>query len=227
MTTMDGTAQAEKTQLKIDFVSDISCPWCAVGLHALEQALARVDDEVAAHIHFQPFELNPQMAPEGQDITEHLIEKYGITPEQVEQNREAIRARGAALGFTFSMDKRSRIYNTFDAHRLLHWAHEEGKQLALKHALLRAYFTDGEDPSSHDVLVRIAGEVGLDTARAREILSSDAYEQETREQQRFYLDQGIHSVPAVIINDRYLVQGGQPVEVFEQVLRQIAAGTAG
>jgi predicted DsbA family dithiol-disulfide isomerase len=213
-----------QTPLKIDFVSDISCPWCVIGLQALEQALQRVGDEVRAEIHFQPFELNPQMGPEGQDIAEHLIEKYGITPEQVEQNREAIRARGAALGFTFSMDKRSRIYNTFDAHRLLHWAHEEGRQLALKHALFRAYFTDGEDPSSHEVLVRLAGEAGLDPSRAREILSSGAYADETRQDQRFYLDQGIHSVPAVIINDRYLVQGGQPVEVFEQALRQIAAG---
>lgn len=216
----------QRTPLKIDFVSDISCPWCVIGLQALEQALQRVNDEVRAEIHFQPFELNPQMGPEGQDITEHLIEKYGITPEQVEQNREAIRARGAALGFTFSMDKRSRIYNTFDAHRLLHWAHEEGRQLALKHALFRAYFTDGEDPSSREVLVRIAGDAGLDPVRAREILSSGAYTEETREQQRFYLDQGIHSVPAVIINDRYLVQGGQPVEVFEQALRQVVAGAA-
>ena len=217
----------QATQLKIDFVSDISCPWCVIGLQALEQALDRVRGDIAADIHFQPFELNPQMGPEGQDITEHLIEKYGITPEQVEQNREAIRARGAALGFTFSMDKRSRIYNTFDAHRLLHWAHEEGRQLPLKHALFRAYFTDGENPSSRDTLARIAGEAGLDPTRAQEILSSDAYTEETRQQQRFYLDQGIHSVPAVIINDRYLVQGGQPVEVFEQVLRQIAAGAAG
>ncbi|WP_460844206.1 DsbA family oxidoreductase [Noviherbaspirillum agri] len=216
----------QATQLKIDFVSDISCPWCVIGLKALEQALERVRDDIVADIHFQPFELNPQMGPQGQGITEHLIEKYGITPEQVEQNREAIRARGAALGFNFNMDKRSRIYNTFDAHRLLHWAHEEGRQLALKHALFSAYFTDGEDPSSTDVLVRVAGEAGLDPVRAKEILSSGAYTEETRQQQRFYLDQGIHSVPAVIINDRYLVQGGQPVEVFEQALRQIAVGVA-
>lgn len=210
-------------QLKIDFVSDVSCPWCAIGLNSLEQALARLDGEVRAELHFQPFELNPQMPPQGQDIDEHLAEKYGATPEQSASNREAIRARGETVGFTFSMDKRSRIYNTFDAHRLLHWAELEGKQPALKHALFRAYFTDGENPSAHDVLVRLAGEVGLDPARAREILESEAYAEETRQQERFYLDQGIHSVPAVIINDRYLVQGGQPVEVFEQALRQVAA----
>jgi predicted DsbA family dithiol-disulfide isomerase len=209
--------------MKIDFVSDISCPWCAIGLNSLEQALQRIGDEVKVDLHFQPFELNPQMPPEGQDITEHLAEKYGATSEQSQHTREAIRARGEQLGFTFSMDKRSRIYNTFDAHRLLHWAEKEGQQQALKHALFKAYFTDGENPGSHDVLIRVAGEVGLDTARAREILSSDAYAEETRQQERFYLDQGIHSVPAVIINDRHLISGGQPVEVFEQALRQVAA----
>ena len=113
-------------QLRIDFVSDVSCPWCAVGLASLQQALARLEGEVAADIHFQPFELNPQMAAEGEDSTEHLVRKYGSSAEQIGANREAIRARGAALGFTFNMDRRSRVYNTFDAHRLLHWA--EGRR---------------------------------------------------------------------------------------------------
>jgi predicted DsbA family dithiol-disulfide isomerase len=212
------------TKLKIDFVSDVSCPWCIIGLKSLEQALERIGDKVSADLHFQPFELNPQMAPEGQDITEHLAEKYGATPEQSERNREAIRARGEAVGFTFSMDKRSRIYNTFDAHRLLHWAETEGHdlQLALKHALFQAYFTEGENPSSHEVLVRAAAKAGLDPQRAQEVLSTNAYADETRQQEKFYIDQGIHSVPAVIINDRYLIQGGQPVEVFEDALRRVA-----
>lgn len=212
------------TKLKIDFVSDVSCPWCIIGLKSLEQALARVGDRVSADLHFQPFELTPQMPREGQDITEHLAEKYGATPEQFERNREAIRARGEAVGFTFSMDKRSRIYNTFDAHRLLHWAETEGqqRQLALKHALFDAYFTQGEDPGSHEVLVRAATRAGLDPQRAQEVLATNAYAEETRQQEKFYLDQGIHSVPAVIINDRYLVQGGQPVEVFEDALRRVA-----
>lgn len=209
-------------RLKIDFVSDVSCPWCAIGLAALEQALERVATDISAEIRFQPFELNPRMVPEGEDITEHLIAKYGITAPQVESNREAIRMRGEQVGFAFNMDKRSRIYNTFDAHRLLHWAGLEGRQVALKHALLHAYFTEGQDPSDHEVLVRLAGEAGLDTVRARQILESGTYADETREQQRRYLDRGIHSVPAIIINDRYLIQGGQPVEVFERALRQVA-----
>jgi len=210
--------------MKIDFVSDVSCPWCVIGLKALEQAVARIGDELKVEIHFQPFELNPQMPPEGQDIDEHLAGKYGATPEQSEQTREMIRARGAEAGFTFAMAKRSRIYNTFDAHRLLHWAELEGRQSALKHALFKAYFTDGENPGAHDLLVRVAGESGLDTARAQEILSSDEYAKDVRARERFYLDQGINAVPAVIINDRHLIQGGQPAEVFEQALRRIAAG---
>ncbi len=211
--------------LKIDFVSDVSCPWCVIGLKSLEDALGRVIDSVKADIHFQPFELNPKMPAEGQDIGEHLAEKYGSTPEQSQKNREMIRARGADVGFTFSMDKRSRIYNTFDAHRLLHWAGEQGPglQLALKEALFKAYFSDGESPGSHEVLARVAGEVGLDVDRAKAILASSEYADDVRERENFYLQQGVHAVPAVIINDRHLISGGQPAEVFEQALRQIAA----
>ena len=209
--------------LKIDFVSDVSCPWCIIGLKALEQAADRLQGEVALDLHFQPFELNPQMAPEGQDIGEHLHEKYGATPEQSQKNREAIAARGAELGFAFSMDKRSRIYNTFDAHRLLHWAEKKGLQPQLKHALFTAYFTDGQNPSDHDVLVRVAAKVGLDADEARALLASDRFADEVREREQLYLQNGIHSVPAIIINDRHLIHGGQPVEVFEQALRQIAA----
>ena len=217
--------QLPPTKMKIDFVSDVSCPWCVIGLKALEDALGRVGDQVQAELHFQPFELNPKMPVEGQDMTEHLAEKYGSTPEQSLRNREMIRARGQDVGFTFSMDKRSRIYNTFDAHRLLHWAEEEGegRQQALKEALFKAYFTDGDNPGSHAVLTRVASEVGLDVARAQEILASDAYADEVRQREQFYLQQGIHSVPAVIINDKHLISGGQPAEVFEQALRQIAA----
>ncbi|HEX9391688.1 MAG TPA: DsbA family oxidoreductase [Usitatibacteraceae bacterium] len=210
--------------IKIDFVSDVSCPWCVIGLKSLQDAIRRLGDTAATDIHFQPFELNPDMVAEGEDTTEHLAKKYRLTPEQAASNRENIRARGAAVGFEFRLDKRNRIYNTFDAHRLLHWAEQEGLQLALKEALFRAYFTDGESPGSHAVLVRLADEVGLDPVRAKEILESDTHATEVRERERFYLDNGIHAVPAVIINERYLISGGQPPEVFEQALRQAAAG---
>ncbi|MES2283276.1 MAG: DsbA family oxidoreductase [Pseudomonadota bacterium] len=217
-------------QLKIDFVSDVSCPWCAVGLASLDQALAKVEGDIAVNMHFQPFELNPKMVPEGQDITEHITEKYGISAEQANANRENIRQRGAQVGFKFSGPDepgggRSRIYNTFDAHRLLHWAETVSgdKQKALKQALFKAYFTDGQSPGSHEVLARVAGEVGLDVDRAKEILGSDEYADDVRKREQFYQQLGINSVPAVIINDRHLISGGQPAEVFEQALRQIAA----
>ena len=210
--------------IKIDFVSDVSCPWCVIGLRALQDAIARVGDVATAEIHFQPFELNPDMVAEGEDTTEHLAKKYRLTPAQAAGNRESIRARGAALGFEFRLDKRNRIYNTFDAHRLLHWAELEGRQLALKEALFRTYFTEGESPASHEVLIRLANEVGLDPVRAQEILASNTYAEDVRERERFYLDNGIHAVPAVIINERFLISGGQPAEVFERALRQAATG---
>ncbi|HEY0199985.1 MAG TPA: DsbA family oxidoreductase [Rhodanobacter sp.] len=214
---------AQPTPIRIDFVSDVSCPWCAVGLASLQQALAKLDGEVSAEIHFQPFELNPQMAPEGEDVGEHIAKKYGMSAAELAQNQEGLRQRGAAVGFTFNMDRRSRIYNTFDAHRLLHWAELEGRDMALKQVLLRAYFTDGDDVSSHDTLVRLATEAGLDAVRAREILSSDTYAEDVRAQERFFMERGIHSVPATIINGQHLISGGQPPEAFEQALRQIAA----
>ena len=211
------------TPIRIDFVSDVSCPWCVIGLKSLEQALSTLQDTVAAEIHFQPFELNANMAPEGQDIGEHIAEKYGSTPEQMAQSREAIRARGAALGFTFSMDKRGRIYNTFDAHRLLHWAELAGRQRELKMALFDAYFTQGQDPSSHEVLLKAVADAGLDADTAAEVLSSGRYADEVRAREQFYQQNGISSVPAIIINERHLISGGQPPEVFEQALRQIIA----
>ena len=208
-------------EMRIDFVSDVSCPWCIIGLKALEQALENVGEAVDATIHFQPFELNPAMAPEGEDIGEHLMKKYGASAAQRAQTSEMIRARGEALGFEFG--SRDRIYNTFDAHRLLHWAEEQGLQHALKMALFNAYFTAGENVGAHDVLVRLAGQVGLDQAEAKRILVTDAYAQEVREREQFFQRHGINSVPAIIINERHLISGGQPPEVFEQAIRDIAA----
>ena len=212
--------------LKIDFVSDVTCPWCAVGLGALEQALQNLQGTVQAELHFQPFELNPQMAAEGQDASEHLTQKYGSTPAQQAQIRETIRQRGAEVGFTFKAEGRGRVWNTFDAHRLLHWADVEGapgQQHQLKKALLAACHGRAENMSSHEVLAQAVESVGLDATRARAILASDAFAAEVREREQFWTSHGIHSVPAVIINDRHLISGGQPAAVFEQALRQIAA----
>ena len=207
--------------LRIDFVSDVVCPWCAIGLASLEQALQRLQGEVEADVHFQPFELNPRMPAEGEDTGEHLRRKYGSTEVQLAENRERIRQRGAELGFEFNA--RERIWNTFDAHRLLHWAEGEGKQRELKHALLRAYFTEGKNVGDRDTLVEIAAGAGLDAQRATAILDAGEFADEVRATEQFFQQLGISGVPAVIIERRHLVSGGQPVEVFERALREIAA----
>jgi predicted DsbA family dithiol-disulfide isomerase len=216
--------------MKIDFVSDVACPWCIIGLRGLEEALERTRDVVDARIHFQPFELNPDMPPEGQNIVEHVAQKYGSSPEQSAANRDMIRDRAAAVGFAMNTSDASRAYNTFDAHRLLHWAGEEGApegaQAALKHALFEAYFTNGKNPGDVDVLVAAAEKAGLDPVEAREILVSGRYATEVRQIEQLWQQRGINAVPAIVIDQRYLISGGQPPEAFEQAIRQIAAQAA-
>ena len=213
--------------LHIDFVSDVACPWCAVGLNALERAIERVGPDIDVQIHMQPFELNPTMPAEGADAKQYLQSKYGMSDEQLAANRERIVALGAAAGFAFGT--RERVWNTFDAHRLLAWAAAEGApgaQRALKHELLKAYHGEGRNPGARDVLLDLAARVGLPAARAAEVIDSDAFALEVREAERFWQDAGIQSVPATVIERRHLVSGGHPSETFEQVLRQMAAGAA-
>ncbi|MBB4839671.1 putative DsbA family dithiol-disulfide isomerase [Sphingomonas kyeonggiensis] len=214
--------------LKIDFVSDVVCPWCIIGLRGLEEAVERTRDVVDVTVHFQPFELNPQMAPEGENIGEHIARKYGSTPEQSAANRQMIRDRAGALGFSMNSSADSRIYNTFDAHRLLHWAETEGadKQTALKHALFTAYFTDQQNPSDPEVLVAAAQKAGLDGEAAREVLALGRYAEEVRAAEQLWQSRGINSVPAIVIEDKWLISGGQPPEAFEQALRDIAGQLA-
>jgi predicted DsbA family dithiol-disulfide isomerase len=211
--------------MRIDFISDIVCPWCAIGLYSLEAAAARVPG-LELELHFHPFELNAGMGPEGQDIEEHLAQKYGASPTQLAGTRQAIRERGAALGFDFRMQARSRIYNTRDAHRLLHWADEafgSAVQRTLKVAMLKAYFTEGRNVSDRAVLLELAVAAGLPEAGAKEVLDSRQYDAEVAAAEAEVHAQGIHAVPAIIVNQRHLIQGGQSVEVFEQLLRQVMA----
>jgi predicted DsbA family dithiol-disulfide isomerase len=223
------TPPAAPALLHIDFVSDVACPWCAVGLWALERALDQLQGQVLATIHPQPFELNPHMGAEGEDIGEHLGRKYGSTPAQQAQIRETIRQRGAQEGFVFKAEGRGRIWNTFDAHRLLHWASVEGAPgdaLALKKALLTSYQGRAENPSDPAVLLAVVealDRAALPVQRARAVLAAGEFAQDVREQQAHFQALGIRSVPAVIINHRHLISGGQPAEVFVQALRQLAA----
>lgn len=210
--------------LRIDFVSDVACPWCVVGLRSLLKALDQTG--VEADIHLQPFELNPDMAPEGENTAEHVAKKYGSTPERSQAAREVIRAHGAALGFTFNYGPDSRIWNTFDAHRLLHWAELEGACLQLKEALFKLNFTDQRSTSDHTALLDAVRDAGLNATRAAEILASDEYASEVRHAEGFWRSQGIQAVPSAIFNQRWLIQGGQPPEVFAQVIRDVISGKA-
>lgn len=206
----------------IDFISDVVCPWCALGATALEQAIENVAGEVAVELTYKPFELNPDMPAEGEHAVQHLMRKYGRTAEDVAAGKALQIARGEAIGFKFDLEKRSHFYNTFDAHRLLLWALQEGRQVALKRALMRAYFSDGQNPSDRETLVRLAAQVGLDAQAAREVLASGAFASEVRELEVFYRQRGINSVPAMVLNGRHLVSGSQSVEYYEQMLRQMA-----
>jgi predicted DsbA family dithiol-disulfide isomerase len=210
--------------MKIDFISDVTCPWCAIGLQSLEQAVARLGDAVEVDIEPQPFELNPDLPPEGEEIARYVARKYGAGAEQLAARQELIRQRAAKVGLRFGV--RTRVWNTLDAHRLLHWAKIEGRALELKHALLAAYHTRGENPAARDVLLKAAEEAGLDADRARAVIDSDEYAREVREVVRHWQSLGINSVPTIIIDGRYLIEGGQPVEVFESALREVAATTA-
>ena len=217
--------------LHIDFVSDVVCPWCVVGLGGLETALDRLKAEgVTAEIAFQPFELNPGMAPEGENVGEHIAAKYGSTPEQSAANRAMITERAAEAwpGFEMRMTADSRIWNTFDAHRLLYWAGEKGPeaQKALKAALFRTHFTDGNNLTDAGVLTRAAEAAGLDRAGAAEVLASGRYAAEVRAEQSLWRQRGINAVPAVVVEGKYLISGGQPAAVFEEALRKIAAETS-
>ena len=208
------------TPLHIDYVSDVTCPWCAIGLRSLERAIAKLGDAVPVVLHLQPFELNPGIPHEGEPIADYAARKYGAGAGALAARQALIRERGLEVGYDFRL--RTHVYNTFDAHRLLRWAGFEGKALDLKRALLVAYHCRGDNPALHDVLLNAAAEVGLDVERARGVLASDVYAAEVRASVRRWRQLGIASVPSVIVNERQLIQGGQTVEAYERALRQIA-----
>ncbi len=214
-----------KKTIRIDYVSDIACPWCAVGLGALEQAIKNVSDEVNVEIHFQPFELNPDMPPGGQEVIEHLTQKYGMPEEQIRINQANIRDRAAAVGFPFHPEGRKHVYNTFHAHRLLHWAGEEcglDAQYRLKKELLGTYFTLAVSLDDQQNLIDAVKRAGLDPIRAQEVLTSDLFADAVHAQQLKYAGMGITSVPSLIFNEKYLLQGAQPAESFASALRRLA-----
>ncbi|MGJ8617391.1 MAG: DsbA family oxidoreductase [Sulfitobacter sp.] len=205
--------------VQIDIISDVMCPWCIVGYKQLEQALGMVG--AGAYIRWHPFELNPDMPPEGQNLGEHIAEKYGQTPAQSAQNRKMLTDLGAELGFTFNFSPDSRIVNTFAAHQLLDWAQKHGLQHPLKLALFDAHFTDGKDVSKTDVLIDVAAAVGLDPKLAAEVLRSGSQAEETRARQQFWTSRGISGVPSMVFDGRYLLTGAQGERTYAQMLQKV------
>jgi len=205
-------------QIRLDIVSDVVCPWCIVGFLQLQQAMREA--EVAAQVHWQPFELNPAMAAEGEHLDSHLAAKYGSTPEQRLQTREQLVSLGQALGFQFRFDDDMRMVNTFSAHQLLHWAAINGRQHELKITLFHCYFSRSRDVSDHDVLANAAVEAGLDFEEASEVLEDQRYADAVREAQRVSISGGIQGVPAVIIDQRQLLVGAQGVDQYKAALLQ-------
>lgn len=220
-----GVPELNKTgaqKVRIDIISDVMCPWCVIGYKGLTQALEQLEGELEADIHWQPFELNPNMPEQGQELGEHITEKYGSTPQQSRENRDHITQLGAKLGFEFNFTEGQRILNTFKAHQLLHWAGESSAvQTELKMAMLDAYFTQGRDVSNNDVLVAIVAEVGLDADFARKLLEDQVYAGDVRALQEQWRQLGVSAVPTFIIDEKYMISGGQPPEAFVQSLRQL------
>ena len=208
-----------KQPLRIDIMSDVMCPWCIIGYRQL--AIALEDRKVVHEIHWHPFELNPNMPAEGQDIGEHLAEKYGTTPEQSAANRANMTARGQELGFEFNFVDGFRMHNTFNTHQLLHWSNEHGRKNDLKQALFTAHFTNGRNLSDDAVLVDIAAEIGLDRDEATAVLADQRFASTVRQEQQFWTQQGISGVPAVVFDRQHLVTGAQGVENFKSILAQI------
>ncbi len=207
------------TPLRIDIVSDVMCPWCVIGYRQLTTALE--ENKVDHEIHWHPFELNPNMPAEGQDMREHLIEKYRTTPAQSDANRAQMTARGDELGFEFNFADGFRMHNTFNTHQLLHWANGEDRKNDLKQALFTAHFTNGRDLSDDSVLVDIAAEIGLDRDKAVAVLEDQRFAADVRQEQQFWAQQGITGVPAIVFDRQHLVTGAQGVDNYKQMLGKL------
>lgn len=208
--------------LRIDFVSDVVCPWCLIGLANLERALANLGDEVPVELVFHPLQLNPGLPPEGELAADNIGRKYGITPDQARSRGGGVRAAAEAAGVSMA-GRPDRLYDTFDAHRLLHWAGREGRQLALKHALLRAYFDQGRAISDHQVLADAAAGAGLDREAALQILARGDFAAEVNDDEIEWRSEGIASVPTMVIDREFVINGAQEPDRLERALRKLAA----
>jgi len=207
--------------IKVDIVSDVVCPWCIVGLRQLQDAAKNAEMDIDVHWH--PFELNPNMPGSGQDLQEHMCEKYGTSVEQSNEARQNLTNIGDNLNIAFKFDQESRIVNTFKAHQLLHWANLQGSEHALKMGLFTAYFTDQLDINDSAVLLGVVESIGLDKNEAKAVLDDSRFETAVREEQRLWIDRGVSGVPAMVFSEKYLVTGAQGVENYTKILGTIAS----
>ncbi|GAB6263009.1 DsbA family oxidoreductase [Photobacterium sp. 53610] len=214
------------TTLTIDIVSDVVCPWCYIGYQRLKQALDSYQDKVNCTLRWHPFELNPGMPADGQLLSEHLAQKYQITPEESEENRARIIALGEACGIRFHFTPLSRIYNTFKAHQLLHWSATYGRQTELKLALFEAYFTEQENPNALDVLLEAVDKAGLDRDEAELVLKNNQFAEAVRSEEQTWVEQGVSAVPAFVFNEKYLVSGAQETGTFRQIIDTLLSEAA-
>jgi predicted DsbA family dithiol-disulfide isomerase len=210
-------------ELQIDLVSDVACPWCAIGYRRLELAMEELEPELAVRVRWRAFQLNPDMPAEGEPILEHLTRKYGRSPEEMQAAQEQIIGFAEELGLNFSGARERWACNTFDAHRLLAWAREQGRQTELAMSLFDAYFGHARDMSDHTVLLQAAEAAGLPADEAGKVLESDRYTEEVRTEERQYKQAGVSGVPAFVVNGHYMISGAQDPGTLVRALRQIAA----
>ncbi|GAF56553.1 2-hydroxychromene-2-carboxylate isomerase/DsbA-like thioredoxin domain [Psychrobacter sp. JCM 18901] len=209
-----------KKPLRIDIVSDVVCPWCAIGYSQLAKALKQTN--TPHEIHWHPFELNPNTPHGGRNYREHIMEKYGTTAEDVKESRARMTAAGAEAGFNFQFTDDFRTYNTFNAHQLLHWADQQGRMHDLKQALFVAHFVDNKNVADSTVLADVAADIGLDRNEALAVIADQRFANVIREAVQHSKQQGVQSVPSVIFNGRHLVSGAQGVENYKNILKQLA-----
>ncbi|MBH0007463.1 DsbA family protein [Psychrobacter sp. SWN149] len=212
--------QHSEKPLQIDIVSDVVCPWCAIGYSQLDEALKQTNTPF--EIHWHPFELNPNTPAKGRNYREHIMEKYGNTAEDVQENRDRMTAAGAEVGFNFQFTDDFHTYNTFNTHQLLHWADQQGRMHDLKQALFIAHFVDNHNVGDSTVLADVAASIGLDRTEALAVIEDQRFAEDIRQSVQHSKQQGIQSVPSVIFNGRHLVSGAQGVENYKNILKQLA-----
>jgi len=210
-----------KDKIKIDIVSDVVCPWCIIGYKRLEKAISEMGIQDKVDIEWQPFELNPQMPIEGQNVQEHITEKYGSGIEDQKRSEERMTLFGAELGFKFDYFDEMKMVNTRHAHILLEYAKENGKQTELNMRLVAAFFSERKDISDRDVLKKELQSVGLNADEALARLDSDDERYKVQTEETYWQSLGVSSVPTVVFNKKSGLTGAQPVDVYKEVLAEL------